>query len=179
MSLVVEDGTGLSTAESFVSVSYADSYHSARGNDAWGAAATADKEEALRRASGYLSDAYRWPGYRVKPREQALMWPRFDVYDAENYPVDSDAIPVEIKKATAEVALKELSSPGSMAPEYTGADGAAPVKSEAVGSLKVEYDTSRMTAESNRPVLLVVKDILRPLLGGANSSTFTTNATRR
>ena len=43
MSLIVEDGTGLAGAESYVSVTDADTYHDKRGNTAWATLTTAQK----------------------------------------------------------------------------------------------------------------------------------------
>ena len=67
MSLIVEDATGLSTAESYLSVANADTYHASyTGSTAWSGASTGTKERALRRATQYLDSVYggRWLGER-------------------------------------------------------------------------------------------------------------------
>ena len=74
MALVVEDGTGLSTAESYISVADADTYHSDRGNALW-TGTDAVKEEALRQATEYLDATYDWKG-SISLTTQALNWPR-------------------------------------------------------------------------------------------------------
>lgn len=109
MSLTVEDGSGLSNAESFVSVADATAYHELRGNAAWAALASDTvREQALRRATDYMEAAYRlkWAGSRVSV-DQALSWPRYEVpmHDAGSY-YDSDAIPVAVANACAELALR-------------------------------------------------------------------------
>ena len=53
MTLVIEDGTGKSNAESYISVADADTYHSNRGNTDWAALTTAEKERLLRIATDY------------------------------------------------------------------------------------------------------------------------------
>ena len=69
MALIVEDGTGVSGAESYISVVDADDYHTNHGNTSWGSADTTAKEIALRKASEYLDGKYgkRWLGIRMYP----------------------------------------------------------------------------------------------------------------
>lgn len=166
MALVVEDGTGLATAESFVSVADADTYHTAKGNATW-TGTDAVKEQALRRASVFLSSSYPWAGYPVNARTQALAWPRYDVVDQDGNPVASDEVPREVVNATCEVALRELVTPGSMNPDVTLADK---VKREKVGPIEVEYANADVSANASRPVLTIVRDMVGGLLraGGAS-----------
>lgn len=134
MALEVEDGTGKSTADSYISVADASTYHTARGNTAWAALTTdALREAALRKATDYMRQAYRsrWQGYKVN-EDQALDWPRYDV-EVEGYAVDSDIVPTEIKNACAELALKASSA--DLNPDLTQG-----VLSEQVGSISVTYD---------------------------------------
>ncbi|MBF0374875.1 MAG: hypothetical protein HQL39_15825, partial [Alphaproteobacteria bacterium] len=64
MSLIVEDGSGLSDANAYVSLAYADGYHALRGNAAWAAAGQPARESALVRATDHLDRAFRWRGER-------------------------------------------------------------------------------------------------------------------
>ena len=134
MTLIVEDGSGKSDSESYISVADASSYHTARGNTAWAALATdALREAALRRATDYMRQAYRsrWQGNKVN-EDQALDWPRYDV-EVEGYAIDSDIVPTEVKNACAELALK--ASAAELNPDLTQG-----VLSETVGSISVTYD---------------------------------------
>lgn len=153
---------GAADADSYATIAEADAWHVARVNTAW-AGADALKEGALRRATGWIDATYgsRFVGRPVYPRVQALAWPRVGVTDADGYDVPSDAIPVEIKRATMEAALRELVAPGSLAPDYVSSTA---VVREKVGPLEVEYRNSS-GASSVRPVLTVVDGILAPLLG--------------
>lgn len=167
MVLVVEDGTGRSDADSLISLAFVDGYHADLGGAAW-TGTDADKETAIRRASAFLDASFGWKGWKINGRDQAMAWPRSGVVDEDGYAVPQDAVPDEVQKACSEVALKELTSPGSMTPEYVSADR---VKSEKVGSIAVTYDISRTDAESVRPVLLKVQDLISGLLdGGAQTS---------
>lgn len=119
MSLVVESGTGLSNAESYVSVVDANTFHTRMGNAAWTGTDTV-KEQALRKATRYVDLFYydRWQGYRIKPT-QALQWPRYNVYDRDTNIIDPTSIPQAIKDAVAEMALRSLSE--DILPDLEGA----------------------------------------------------------
>jgi hypothetical protein len=138
MTLIVEDGTGLPNAESYVSVAEADTYFTSLGNPAW-AADTAAKEVALRKATQYLDDTYQWKGKLVSDT-QALGWPRTGVYDSEGRDI-SDSVPVKLKKAAFELALTSITTP--LVEDLTNA---AFVKREKVGELEVEYQAGAPTA---------------------------------
>ena len=175
MALTVETGAGVSSADAFISLSDVTTYHADQGNAAWAAGAEADQETAIRRATNFLSNSYQWKGRKRNGRDQSLAWPRSGAEDDEGYAVGFDDVPVEVANATAEVALRELATPGAMSPDYTPSER---VKSEKVGSLAVEYDLSRTDAESARPVLLIVRDMIGPLLDRASGSRLSGEAVR-
>ena len=134
MALEVEDGTGKSTAESYISVADASAYHTARGNAAWAALASDTvREQCLRKATDYMEQVYRscWQGCRVG-ETQALSWPRYSVV-VEGYLVDDASVPEIVKRACAELALK--ASAADLAPDLTQG-----VVREQVGPIAVEYD---------------------------------------
>lgn len=134
MALTVETGTGSATAESYISVADASTYHSNRGNAAWAALSTdAIREQCLRKATDYMVAAFRdrWQGERVL-ETQALDWPR-NAVTVEGYLLDSDSIPETIKRACAELALKAATA--DLQPDLTQG-----VLSESVGAISVTYD---------------------------------------
>lgn len=155
-------------ADAYASVEAVDAYHTARGNAAWEGTEAA-KEAAIRRATAWIDGRYRqsFPGYRASGRLQALEWPRSDVTDPDGYGVAADAIPVEIVNATAEAALREIATPGSLSPDYVAAQA---VKRETVGPLSVEYSDAT-GASSVRPTLSVVDGILGGLFRVGSGST--------
>ena len=146
MALVVEDGTGLATAESYLSVADADAYHASRGTAeaSWVDLDTEIKEQCLRRATDYLLQTFRgtWKGVAVKPDTQALDWPRYSVYTdpAVLYARPSTSVPPEVKKACAELALRANSGDLTSDVAPTGA-----VLSEQVGSIAVTYANASTT----------------------------------
>ncbi|HNY81066.1 MAG: hypothetical protein RBS72_22010 [Sedimentisphaerales bacterium] len=105
---VVEDGTGLSTANSYLSVADADTYHAniTRSTN-WSSATQTEKENALIVATQYLDIRFqgRWRGYR-NTRSQALSWPRYSVEDDDGYVLDATALPQKLQDACAEMALR-------------------------------------------------------------------------
>lgn len=108
MALIVEDGTGLSTAEAYCSVADADTYHINRANALW-TGTDAAKEAALRKATEYLDGTFkmRWKGCRVLST-QALDWPRIGVYNESGFYIPSESLPTSLVHATAELALRAL-----------------------------------------------------------------------
>jgi hypothetical protein len=162
MALEVEDGTGKSTSESYVSVADASTYHTARGNTAWAALTTdALREAALRKATDYMRQAYRsrWQGYKVN-EDQALDWPRYNV-EVEGYAVDSDIVPTEIKNACAELALKASSA--DLNPDLTQG-----VLSEQVGNIQVTYDKGSPQFVRYRAIDAIIAPYLKAGGGGCS-----------
>lgn len=141
MSLIVENGSGLASAESYISVADADTYHANRGNEDWAALTTTEKEQLLRAATDYMVAVYRlrWDGYRYV-NTQALDWPRIyvpvrDICSVNAFPqyVDFDVVPVQVQNACAEFALKANS-------ETLLDDQSQVTIRERVGPIEVEYD---------------------------------------
>nr|WP_315467149.1 DnaT-like ssDNA-binding protein [uncultured Undibacterium sp.] len=165
MSLIVEDGTGKSDAESLCSLSDANAYHAARGNAAWGALASDDlREQSLRKATDFITQMYRlkWQGIRSKVT-QALDWPRISVY-IEDYPVLTTIVPTDVKNACAELALKASTT-------VLAADLKQGVKSKKVGPIETVYDE-----HSNRsPRYLAVERMLEPYFKSGGSTLIQVN----
>lgn len=149
-------------------------YHADRGNAAWAAAATdALRTAALVRGTMFIdSHRGRFPGYKVDRRAQVLEWPRFDAYDAAGVHIASTSVPPEIEQATYEAALRELTSPGSLAPDLTPGVRRKKVKAGTV-EVETEYAGGGLTAAKSYSV---IEGILSGLLGAR--SFFTGTAVR-
>ena len=141
MSLIVEDGTGMANAESYISVVDADTYHANLGNTAWASLTTTVKEQLLRKATNYMVQVYRsaWAGIRINDT-QSLDFPRYLVPKYDNGAMysyyDEKSVPKEVKDACCEFALK--ANAGSLAPDLDRL-----TKREKVGVLEVEYDNAK------------------------------------
>lgn len=159
MALIVENGTGLDNAESYLSVADATAYHTKMGNAvAWDAVGVEAVQEAmLRRATNYLRSRYysMWAGTPIAPF-QRLDWPRWGVPTWDGYnAVASDSVPEDIKAACAELALKAAS--GDLMP-----DTSQTVKREKVGPLEVEYDQYSPSSPAYQSIDAMLAPFLLP-----------------
>lgn len=139
MAFVVEDSTGLSNANAYVTVAFCNDYHSDRGNATWTGTDTV-KEQAIVKATDYLDRRYQFTGNKAS-RQQALEWPRYDVFLNEEYgnriPYLVLEIPIELQRACAEAALLALSNELIPTPTYDAA-GEVTMKREKVGPIETE-----------------------------------------
>jgi hypothetical protein len=156
---LVEDGTVVEGANSYVAVAFADAYHTDRGNTAW-TGTDAVKQAALIKATDYLQQLYngRWVGWLVDD-DQPLDWPR--TYNRPAYPwVDYDItgeIPDRLKQAVCILALESLSN--DLNPALDRA-----VKREKVDVIEVEY----MDGAAERRKRPAVDGLVRPYLQGSS-----------
>lgn len=133
MAIVVEDGTGLADAETYVSVSDCKAYLDARGRVSWGQLAEAAQEASLRNAADYLDARYgsRLQGYRLKTT-QALYWPREGV-EFDNTVWDPAPLPTPLIRACCEAAALSASGTDLFQPLERG--GQVIEKLEIVGPI--------------------------------------------
>ncbi len=99
---LVEDGTGLATATSYVSIAEALDllFTDTLRHTPFNAATTADKENALSLASTYLDTRFKWEGCKAVDAS-GLRWPRTNVLDRDNVKVLKTVIPTALKHAVA------------------------------------------------------------------------------
>jgi|LWDU01.1.fsa_nt_gi hypothetical protein len=153
--LVVEDGTGLSTANTYVSLTDATEYHRLRGNDIWADADESDQCIALIRAAQYIDERWVFQSIIFEDGDdatdpQSLQFPRYELYDRNGTDV-SETVPVEIVNAASEYALLVLgdgSATVQLSPTLDATDpGNISYNREKVGSLETEvrYDSGRGT----------------------------------
>lgn len=155
MALVVEDGTGLSTAESYVSVAAATARQAALGNTTWATLTTAEMEQALRRATVRMEQTYReqWKGNRHTV-DQALSWPRNSVVVDGFVVVDADVVPTDVANACADLALKAAAA--DLTPDL-----AQGVVREKVGPIETEYDRGSPQAKRYRAIDMLLAPYLK------------------
>lgn len=164
--LVVEDGTGKTDADAYVSAADATAYHVKHGSPAaWTAATEAQKDAAIRAATVYLDAKMAWVGV-VANDDQSLGWPRAEAYDSEGREQEWDIVPQRVEDACSYLALVHLSS----ALDATQARG-GDIKREKVGAVEVEY--------MDRAVPGTALPFVRQIVGGlAQSSASTVNLFR-
>lgn len=160
VTLIVEDGTGKSDANTLLSLVDAKAYWDGRGVS-YEDYTDDQLNAAIVRASAFLTSAYQWQGIKVNQRAQTMPFPRTGVFDREGWNVLQNEIPREVKAACCEIAIVEAATPGTMNPNVVLAEK---ITSEQVGQIRVEYANAFMSAESSRPVLTVVSDLIEQFL---------------
>lgn len=138
MAIIVEDGTGLPDAESYISVAELQAYCTKQGKDSIAALPDARLEVLLRQATTYMLGAYGpiWKGARAVP-SQALDWPRSGVVLYEGttaeQAVADNVVPQAVKDCCALLATKANARP--LLP-----DGSQLVKRVKIGPIEREFD---------------------------------------
>lgn len=137
MALIVETGTGLTTANTLASMTDADNYHAVRANSAWDDAEYEVKEAALVKASAYLCDEQRfpWVGTKAGGYNQRMPWPRTGAVETDGTVVPDNVVPWRVVDAVC--ALAGLSAVGTdLQPAL---DRGGQVVSESVGAISTTY----------------------------------------
>lgn len=158
--MIVEDGSGLSDSNAYVSVDDCVAYCTARGLT-FGASPTTTGEQAIVRGSAAIDAIYRntLPGFKRTGRAQAMEWPRSGAYDNSDELIPDDEVPIEVVQATCEAAVRELASPGSMMPDLERGGGVRILKA---GSVEIEYGANA----ANTTTFSTINNLLSGLISG-------------
>lgn len=154
MPLIVEDGTGLAGAESYVSLLDADDYHGRRANAAWMTASETAREAALLNATAYIDATYAFSG---SPRltTQSLAWPR----------AFFTGLPPNLRVATMELALRALDGP--LLPDVKASTTTGQLIQQTIGPITEKYAAGGVTVTSSGPRYPLIDRLLAPLIGTA------------
>lgn len=183
MPLIVETGSGLVNADTYLSDADFTAYCIARGRDTSTSTLTA-RENALRNATDYINTIGRYKGSRLTDA-QALEFPRSGLFDWDNRPVTG--VPKRVRDATAELAFRALT-----APLLEDLSPAARVKSESVGPISVTYQDAPAAQKILAAAILLLQPYfyevdaatgmpvpggstrknIRPQFGGSTKATF-------
>lgn len=164
MALVVEDGTGLTNAESYVSTTELSAYATKWGLKGF-SNVTGDNEVILRKATRAIDLMYGFIGEPLTST-QALQWPRKSNEDYTSVP---SGVPGDIKDATCEMAYVYLSQ-DPLAPLAAGEVGLVELTKE-VGDLKTtkkweDGSYSPAALNSTRKVQFILQDLVDDAPGG-------------
>lgn len=133
MAFIVETGTGIVDANSYISVEGADDYFVGIGNQpTWFEKATIDRERALMSGTQFVDNQYRFIGTKSS-QEQGLQWPRTDAIDKNGFEL-TEEVPKNIKYATCEAAIRTFNSP-----LYADTSTKGDLRSEKVDVIELEY----------------------------------------
>lgn len=159
MALVIEDGSLVTGATSYVTVAEARAYASARGVTL--PAVDGDVEQLAVKAIDYLeAQRARYQGSKVDA-DQDLQWPRVNVViDGNEYPETS--IPKVLKSAQCQLMI-EAANGVDLMPTRTGGF----VKKEKVDVIETEY--SEKIGTGVQPDMTAVEALLAPLFNATGS----------
>lgn len=162
MPLVIENGSIVADANSYVTVAEARSYATARGKTL--PADDTALNALLISAMDYLeAQRARYQGYKVSAL-QTLQFPRYGV-QIDGIDLEATAIPSILKQAQIRLAM-EANDGVDLQPTRSGGF----VKKEIVGPIETEY--SEKVGVSIEPELTAVEALLAPLFGSSNVGIF-------
>lgn len=154
MAIIVEDGSIVAGANSYVSESDLVSFATQRG-----VVLTSGTEQLLIKAMDYI-ESLSFIGQK-STRDQGLQWPRCNV-KVDGYYLDVATIPSELKNGLMQtaIAIDEGNNPLQNTPRST--------KREKVGELEVEYMPGAASVEVNNKIMNSLYKLLAA--GGTNGN---------
>lgn len=159
MPLIIEDGTGVQDANSYVTVDefleYMSEYHPHRAELDYTLA-----EASILRGTRFV-DSLNFVGSKSYANTR-LQWPRITSFPLANY-LPSDVIPWELKQSVFEASIREYDNPGSLTPDTNKSNQ---VIERTVGPIKTKY-----VGGSNTTSLSVVSRLLSRFLLAGNGET--------
>lgn len=149
--IIVEDGSIVANANSYISEAYLTTYASDRG-----ITLTQDTDSLIIQAMDYI-ESLNFIGYKLT-EDQPLQWPRGSAV-IDGYAVDTDEIPKELQQGLAEtcIAIDQGNGPLDAVERST--------KKEKVGEIEVEY----MDNSSSTTIVKTINSKLRKLIAGGNN----------
>ena len=130
MALIVEDGTGVSGANAYISRADFLTYHAERNNAGAAALATTVIDAAILYATEYLDSKYQWRG-KIVSEDQYLGLPTEGGYDDQGREISG--LPDKVPNACAEVAYIHSQTP------LTASLGPRVVENEVVGAVRQRF----------------------------------------
>lgn len=154
--IIVEDGTNVTNANSYVSVSDFTAFLDERNLTLSG---SYDEEDLLILAMDYV-DQLEFKGSKRR-YDQSLQWPRVNVY-LDSYYNDVDNIPTELKNGLmqAAYAIDSGNDPLQVGPRKT--------VREKVGEIEVQYATGSSSVEIDRKIRFLLRKLLKGGSGMGN-----------
>lgn len=163
--LILEDGTGVLSANAYLSAAEALSILEVNPTAlaVFSALTAEQQDDYLIWASGWLDDYMDWEGYKTV-ENSGLRWPRFGVCDRDNIAIDKNTIPSQLKQAVAETAVWLVNSDaaGTGGQSSNLPEGIKRVKADVV---EVEFfETGSADSQSGSDLLAVnIRFLLRAL----------------
>jgi hypothetical protein len=134
VTVVVEDGSGVANANSYVTTAEIDAWVLTNPHDStWAALAAAAKNGYAVMSCRVLNEQMNWDGWQTDD-SQALDLPRSGMVDKNGNSIDNDEIPTEVKNAQCQLARLLAIEDRTADPDTAG------FKEIGVGSIKLVID---------------------------------------
>ena len=160
--IVVEDGSQIENANSYVTLDEANEYVANIGGDSsWDSLTDDNKNIRIYQAQRYLHQKYasKFVG-SVSSTTQPLDWPRGNGYTRNGVELDDSSIPIEVKDSQIELAL--LWSRGSNVLYPSGSNNVKKVyKKLSVMTTETEYFSPSVNGEINTTLNLSLANVLK------------------
>lgn len=150
MAIVVEDGTVVAAANSYVTIDEFQAWADARGIS-YGTDFTISQQ--LFRATDYF-ESLSFKGVK-HTEDQPLQFPRDDLY-IDGYAVDSDEIPKEVKVAIYELIKIEIDGDSKLSPSERE------VTSEQIDSIRITYKDNAGMKRSTPALDRALRKLVQP-----------------
>lgn len=161
VTLIVEDGSGISDSNSYCDLDFALEYCVNHGYTAWLDMTEDEQKTYLIKGTSFVDNFYNWKGYK-RTSIQSLEFPRNGLID--NNKTEVLGIPNNLKKACIEAAFINASSEANNLFVEKDANGA--IKRQKVDELEVEYFKSseeEMLEEEYKTTYQVLNKLLKGL----------------
>ena len=169
MTLIIEDGTIVANANSFITVAEWETYLALYGKTATGT--EADKETSLIKAQRAISTRYTFDGAPVE-QAQATCLPRNWTKKIKGFTVASNVVPQDFKDAQAELAFDIQSGADPFANATEGAKGPVIGERSKAGPVEAQTQYGSGGASFNPRSMAnytAASDLLRPYLAAGSS----------
>lgn len=134
VTLIVEDGSGISDSNSYCDLDFALEYCVNHGYTSWIDMTEDEQKVYLIKGTSFVDNFYEWKGYK-RTSVQSLEFPRDGLID--NNKTEILGIPNNLKKAVIEAAFINLSS--EVDNLFVSRDENGAIKRQKVDELEVEY----------------------------------------
>lgn len=163
MALIVEDGSIVANANSYITRAQLIAYAGDRGVLIEDAAAS--DVFAIKAMDALETHRSEFRGREVEPGVQPLAWPRTGVcVGFVAYP--DDVIPSNIVKAQLALALLSAQGVDLLPTTGAGASGEGFITREKIGPMETEYSEAAFLAQGTTPTIPQVTALLLPFLSG-------------
>ncbi|MEA1928235.1 MAG: DnaT-like ssDNA-binding protein [Candidatus Auribacterota bacterium] len=158
--IIVEDGSGIENANSYVDASYVNDYCESMNYTDWDSNDSAEVNGCILRGMKYI-ETNIFIGVKNQTINN-LEWPRSYAYERNGLLFENDSIPLKVKQAVCEATYQERVSPGALQPNIVAGN----MKKEEYGSVSFEYFESQKT---QRPIFPSITGMLKGLVQSKNT----------